>query len=280
MLCKRPFVRGAQAYGCGQCLPCRINRRRLWVHRMLLEACTHREACFVTLTYDQAHHPADGNLSRRDLVLFFKRLRRAIAPLKFRYFGVGEYGETTWRPHYHAAIFGIGPSASTTINEAWGLGYTMTGTLSRQSCSYVAGYVTKKLTRKGDGRLGGRTPEFACMSLRPGIGAHSMATVAAALNDSTGAQLVARLAGVPMTLMCGTSPMPLGRYLRQRLRSELGVEIPPDEHIEVKASMEEMRRLRAQVGRLAFEVSKPFIDWQRIAQVEARHRIWKKHETL
>lgn len=57
------------------------------------------------------------------------------------------------------------------------------GTLTPESATYVAGYVTKKLTKPGDPKLGGRHPEFARMSLRPGIGAGAMYDIGKAIQE-------------------------------------------------------------------------------------------------
>lgn len=170
MLCERPFLKGVLELGCGRCESCSINRSRLWVGRMLLEALEHEFSAFVTLTYDQEHHPWDGNLRKKDLQLFMKRLRLKVSPRLIRFYGVGEYGSETLRPHYHLILFGISPLESTTIQECWPNGYIFCGTVEEKSCSYVAQYVTKKMWHKKDPRLKGKTPEFQLMSLRPGIG--------------------------------------------------------------------------------------------------------------
>lgn len=280
MLCTRPFVRGLTAYPCGQCMPCRINRRRLWTHRMMLEQRLHQASAFVTLTYDKAHHPADGSLVPKHFTDWLKRLRAATHPIRFRYYGVGEYGSTTWRPHYHAALFGICPDPAL-MNSTWPMGYTMAVPLTPQSMAYVAGYTTKKMTRRDDSRLSGRAPEFARMSLRPGIGAHAMEGVANALTTEHGARLVTLLADVPMTLQHGRQSMPLGRYLRTKLRSEVGIDqAQAQSSTYALAQRIEMHQLREKVGRVAFALGGSHTDWQKVAQVEARARIWKKHETL
>lgn len=240
----------------------------------------HAHSCFVTLTYDQDHHPADGSLSTRHFRYFLKRLREAVAPLRFRYFGCGEYGEQTWRPHYHLALFGIPPDLPA-ISQAWQKGFTMAGPLTPQSMAYVAGYVTKKMTRPDDSRLSGRAPEFARMSLRPGIGAHSMADVANALTTCHGAKLVAQLEDVPTTLAHGRQSMPLGRYLRTKLRAEVGIDQSQANNSRlVKAHREEMHQLRQALGRALFSLPSVHTDHVKVAQVEARARIWRKNETL
>jgi len=57
---------------------------------------------------DETPAHADS-LIKRDVQLFVKRLRKdqdARGLAKIRYYLVGEYGDQTKRPHYHAAIFG------------------------------------------------------------------------------------------------------------------------------------------------------------------------------
>lgn len=43
------------------------------------------------------------SLNKRDVQLFLKRLRNA--GFHFQYFGCGEYGDLSARPHYHLLIF-------------------------------------------------------------------------------------------------------------------------------------------------------------------------------
>lgn len=57
------------------------------------------------------------------------------------------------------------------------------------------------------------------MSLRPGIGADAMARVAVLWTKYPLAQ---RIVDVPSVLRHNRSLLPLGRYLRRRLRTELG----------------------------------------------------------
>lgn len=224
MRCKKPFTMKGVAFGCGQCMMCRIDRRRVWVHRMALEALTHPESAFVTLTYDKEHLPHGGSLVPRDLQLWLKRLRKKAGAVRF--FGVGEYGDQTWRPHYHVALFGCGRGHSDLIREAWEpRGFIHVGDLTVHSASYVAGYVTKKMTGKDDERLCGRFPEFARMSLRPGIGAPAVQSIAHALLASpAGLKQIDREGDVPGVLRTNGRLMPLGRYLRSKIRDAVGHE--------------------------------------------------------
>lgn len=224
MMCRKPYMKGILAYGCGQCMPCRVNRRRLWTHRILLESFMHEKSCFVTLTYDKEHLPEGNTLVPADLRNFFKRLRLRIAPHRIRYFGVGEYGENTSRPHYHAAVFGLGEEDSSEITSAWGKGHTLTGSLTKDSAQYICGYVTKKLTKLGDPLLGGRFPEFSRMSRRPGIGANAMSVIADSLTTDGGVRLLELKGDVPDRLSHARKEMCIGRYLKSKLRLLIGGE--------------------------------------------------------
>ena len=155
----------------------------------------HQSAWFVTLTYNHEEIPTNGSLRPQDLQRFFKALRRDRPPKSLSYFGCGEYGETSQRPHYHAVLFGLDlldkhlwrdhPSRpawrSRTLESYWKLGHSEFSTVTPQSASYVSGYVTKKVSKRDDpnayvrvddqtGELFDIEPEFTRMSLRPAIG--------------------------------------------------------------------------------------------------------------
>lgn len=282
MLCKKPFVKGITPYPCGQCTPCRLNRRRLWTHRLLLESQLHEFSSFWTLTYSDEHYPANGSLDPKAVQLWLKRLRALLGPARpIRYYVVGEYGDQTQRAHYHGALFGLAAIEDEIVIRAWGKGFCYSGELNSKTAAYIAGYVTKKMTKPDDPRLNGRHPEFARMSLRPGIGAHAMPVVADALNDKYGARFIAETGDVPLALAHGRSQLPLGRYLRRKLREEMGFT-----HIGGQAKPEEQRQAEMQAlcdaagGRQAYLLSKPYIEVEKIRQVEGRARIWAKKGTL
>lgn len=229
MICERPFVRDGMAHPCGSCHPCRIRRRKVWTHRLILEARLHGDNSFLTLTYDDNNHPKDGCLSTRDFTLFLKKLRKK--GYKFRYYGVGEYGSRTYRPHYHLACFGLPTclrgqtdlrkeyccAICDDVKKAWGKGAIQCARLEPASAAYVAGYVTEKLTK---GPIPPHlTPEFQRMSLKPGLGHDVMHDVAHTLM-ATGWEEI--MEDVPLALQHGPVKMALGRYLRKKLRLMVG----------------------------------------------------------
>ncbi|AXH75345.1 MAG: replication initiator protein [Microviridae sp.] len=171
---------------CAQCIGCRLDRAREWSVRCLHEAKLHEQNSFITLTYNDENLPTGNTLVYRDYQLFMKRLRKITPPVRF--FMCGEYGEGTARPHYHAIIFGYqfpdlqywgtSPTGhpvyrSSQLEQLWTLGNSLIGNVTKQSAGYVARYCMKKVTGDlADEHYKGRTPEFAHMSLKPGIGAN------------------------------------------------------------------------------------------------------------
>lgn len=175
---------------CGQCILCRLEKARQWAVRISHEATLHQENCFLTLSYHDSHLPEHASLRYDDLQRFWKRLRKKIGP--FRYYAVGEYGDSKHRPHYHACLFGHAftedriilrsqPTLLWTnpvLKEAWGHGFVSVGALVFESAQYVAAYVTKKLNNKRQYvRVDEETGELiplvqprAFMSLKPAIG--------------------------------------------------------------------------------------------------------------
>jgi len=220
MRCSKPFVRGGEEFGCGQCMPCRINKRRLWVTRLHLEAGVNPPAFFLTFTYDEKHLPLDGSLDRWHLHGCFKRVRSA--GVRFRFFAVGEYGDHSFRPHYHAVIFGVPYESISVFQEKWGMGFVDVKVCEGALFDYIAGYVCKKMTRSDDKRLNGRYPEYSRMSKRPGIGAGAVSHLSGVTTTQAGALHMSSTGDVPGVVRLDGKLRPIGPYLKRLLRSSAG----------------------------------------------------------
>lgn len=225
MKCLYPLtLEGKGEVGCGQCTNCRINRRRMWVGRMLLEARVHPFSAFVTLTYDEESLPKEGNLCKKDLQDFLKRLRKATYPRRIRYYAVGEYGELHGRPHYHLIVFGLSSEEREIVEKCWPFGNVDLGIAEKASMSYVGYYVQKKLTKKGMPGLMGKLPEFAMMSLRPGIGMKFVDQIIRSLQttcEESQKKILQRSKGVIRTE--GTT-FPLARQMKERIKDAVGID--------------------------------------------------------
>lgn len=165
---------------CGKCIGCRLEHSRKWAMRAVLEAQTHSENSFITLTYDDDHLPDDGSIHKEELQKFFKRLRKALQNDRIKYLACGEYGESYSRPHYHSCIFGHSfPDRqlwtvqngnklfrSPLLEKVWDKGHSLVGDFTFETAAYVARYVTKKLTGefKQFYEWYDLQPEFALMS--------------------------------------------------------------------------------------------------------------------
>lgn len=178
---------------CGKCIGCRMQQAQCWALRNHLELQQHNSATFATFTYDEENKPP--TLSRTDLAKAVKRIRSRYErnPLwksrlhtnhTLRWFGCGEYGTNTNRPHYHAIIYGLDSAIhGQLIQDAWGLGHTRLHEVNTATINYVAGYTSKKITDRANnqrervdpntGEVYHWQPPFLQMSKNPGIGAHA-----------------------------------------------------------------------------------------------------------
>lgn len=284
---------------CGQCLACRINKRRQWTTRLLLEYAHHDKASFVTLTYSPENlvfasgdysHP-EGVLEKRHVQLFLKSLRKKFSDRRIRFYACGEYGPRhTHRPHYHLILFGVsadeldkdwfyfagksGPvrpnfCRHTPLYDLWKRGIVHVGEVTPDSIAYVAGYVTSKLTRKGDGRK----PEFSLMSRMPGIGLRAVTDLAQQLqkvSESSGQSFA------PRKISIDGRYWPLGRYILQVLRRVS----------DIRDGTEEYTAVVVDAFRTAQQQGTDFLtyliesDEQRYANLEKRQQIFKQRKNL
>lgn len=215
-------------FGCGQCLPCRINKRRVWSLRMAVEYMATGKGLFITLTYSDENLPLSlsghGTLCKRDVQLFMKRFRKAVGK-EVRYFFCGEYGENTHRPHYHAILFGVDLDDAQHVADCWSFGLVHCGECNSDTIQYVAGYCLKKIVYKNDNPLG-LNPEFTLSSRKPGIGAVGIGDIARTLK-MPGAREAFKIGNfdndVPGSLKVFGKNLPLGRYMISKLREAMDI---------------------------------------------------------
>lgn len=191
---------------CGKCIGCRLAKSREWANRCLCELEYHDCAYFCTFTYDNEHVPIGWSvdkrtgeavecmtLRKRDWVLLMKRIRKRFSDDVIRFFMCGEYGSQTFRPHYHAILFGIHLSDlsfykatdngdilynSASLDRCWSgpdelsYGHVVVSKVTWKTCAYVARYTAKKCGTSDDEvyRELGMEPPFLLMSRRPGLG--------------------------------------------------------------------------------------------------------------
>lgn len=233
MLCESPFRQGAAEFGCARCLPCRINARRLWTSRLVLESLVHDTCIFATFTFSEAglYDPSrattdSGSVSVREAQLLIKRLRSRLPSGQLRYYIVGEYGDIGGRPHYHAVLFGgscLRGLGTTGFSDSWQFGSIHLGFGEPASIGYVVGYVTKGWKRVNHPGLRGRQPEFARMSKIPGLGTGALTAIGDWCASRAGADFISKTGDVPRQIRTGGRLFPLGRYLTRKLRQYVGI---------------------------------------------------------
>lgn len=242
-ICRKPYMPSARVFApCGQCPECLTNRKQLWTNRNILESYSHEKQSFVTLTYDPENVPQNHKgiptLVKDDIQRFFKNLRSKL-PHKIRYYSVGEYGTSGERginPHYHVLLYGLDETRADTIQDAWRakagrgkkgqiLGFTKTGTVTHQSIAYVTGYVHKKTKYNKDMYEELEIlPEFCTQSNRPAIGHNAIEKLVKLFKQSP--DYLTAYGDVPYSIMHGSRSLPLGNYLREKIRE--GLDLPHD----------------------------------------------------
>lgn len=299
MLCKDPRTYPTAPGGllpCGQCHGCKFNRRRDWSTRLILETQYHAESCWLTLTYNDENLPYDRvdprsgvhyglpdrpTVWRGDYQNFFKRLREYVDYQPFKYFIAAEYGDKSWRPHYHACIYGLGPSLKNTFRRAWATGYSernvqpigniYVGSLTWDSCQYTAGYTVKKLTSPADPRLDGRYPEF---------GQPSKGMALDVVDDIIAYMHQFGINSIPSELTRQGRSLPVPRYIKNKLRERLGVS-KEEAQAEWKSEMYDMR-LRLKNSKTVFSLEDLYEEENRqsLLNQDAKIKLFYEKEKL
>lgn len=184
---------------CGKCLDCRLAYARDWANRCVVESLSYGYNWFFTVTYNNEHLPLiykddvtpSASLWKDDILAFIKAVRNhwqyKYEHTGIRFFLAGEYGDKSFRPHYHLIVFNLplgkldyyakSPLGDVyytcdELNKCWNKGYIVIGEMTSQSAAYTARYCLKKIK---DGQSDvysqlGIIPEYTNCSRRPGIG--------------------------------------------------------------------------------------------------------------
>jgi len=179
---------------CGKCIHCKARRISGWSFRLYEESKLHDEMYFITFTYNNDTVPLTNKgymtLNKNHFVEYIRELRRKLYEKKIllKYYVAGEYGTKTYRPHYHAIIFGcpleeiIGEQYAIVAkakkalyltgefefnNPLWKHGYFTIGEVNKATIGYTLKYISKAKripVHKNDDRL----PEFQLNSKKLG----------------------------------------------------------------------------------------------------------------
>lgn len=279
---------------------------------MVLEAHQYTDNSFWTLTYRDASLPhlprhSDNNLPTLlpvHLKNFLKRLRTSISPRKVRFFAVGEYGDLTNRPHYHVILFNYPPcrhldgtrlrplafdgtapremtasrccAACADIQKLWPHGHILGGRAEDEAMQYCAGYTVKKLSKNYPGLE--VHPEFSRQSNRPGLGATALPEIADIVLKY---DVIQTHGDVPSSVRQGKRILPIGRYLRGKLREQVGLPktAPP---ATLDLLQEELLPLREAAFNSSQNLQNLIVDINKgsVLSAEAKARIRKKRSTL
>ena len=137
------MLKSGESVPCGKCPVCKANERQEWVFRLKEECKVSPYSLFVTLTYDDEHVPEGLNVNKRDVQLFLKRFRKNLSKGELRYYIVSEYGDHTFRPHYHGLFFFQHSPVDEAklydqITDSWQQGFTSFGKVELGSIVYYA----------------------------------------------------------------------------------------------------------------------------------------------
>lgn len=156
---------------CRKCPACLKARSYEWQGRLSREfeyyTALGRRSLFVTLTYDEFYIKNARDTYKRDLAIFFDRLRSKFRR-NIRHFCISELGDKKGRFHIHCILFDVptclGPNShfhrskngalmgsNDIVMERWQKGIVDVGFLKEASgCAYVAKYLTKDAPNSPD----------------------------------------------------------------------------------------------------------------------------------
>lgn len=137
---------------CGRCPSCLNRRAAHWYFRLLHQKKESDTCSFVTWTYDDENLPEA--LMKSELQNLFKKMRK---DMNFKYYAVGEYGDQSLRPHFHAIMYDLpermiyadnletkGVLRSTSMEWYWKKGFVDVREPETGRFRYICGYLDKR----------------------------------------------------------------------------------------------------------------------------------------
>lgn len=237
---------------CGKCLKCLMKRKAQWSFRMVEEQRNSFSSYFVTLTYNDEYVPygdSGHTINKNDHFNFIKELKRLETPKlmdkrkqisneelkriktrtrefgKLKYYGVSEYGDRTYRPHWHYILFNVRDIGN--INNAWPYGIVQVDECNVNTIDYVLKYMLKE---QKDAKADGRQVEVSFMSKGLGLSVADESFINY-INEPRGNQVVNSRG----------SKIPLPRYYRKKLLSE-EVRIVKNQYIAEEMAKQEQKQ--------------------------------------
>lgn len=154
-MCLTPLIINSLTVPCGNCIECVQASRSEWMYRNLVEQSHYKNSYFVTLTYDEDNLATlDFNSEvglayerKEDRINFFKALRNRYGKESIRYYGCFEYGDKTYRPHYHFIVYTNDDIATEVFGSVWCYGQVHVEKSRQAAIHYVSGYLQKPMRR-------------------------------------------------------------------------------------------------------------------------------------
>lgn len=201
-----------------------------------MEELTHYESTgvrtyFLSLTYDEDNVPRtpdnEKTLNKKKFLQWLKDTQKALG--NFRYYAIGEYGDDTFRPHYHLALFPETDGQAYAVLNRWADKYgtiRQCDPLTLKRARYLANYTAKKLSKPNDARLKKhQEPEFRTSSRNPPLGAAFAEKLITHYSNPKAARLIKERGDIDRTFRVEGQIYPIGDWVLTKVRQELGIPV-------------------------------------------------------